>query len=519
MDPGMLPRSASPLFFELTPMNRFQFTLAVGSLLLGGFASESLAQNTTVAVSFKRVIRQDGTSPPAWSNAAINTMLADANVILGTAGITLVQEGPVIDWLDPAYPFSYYNVDVGAVLPGTLTGFRMAAYEQAAETSPVRYAWSTTAINVYLVNTIAGLQGICSFPPPLFSNNMDDIVFLAGQTNPAISDGRVLAHELGHYFGLFHTFEANALLNGPETLVPCGPSPDGATAGDLVVDTFANPTGGTRNLALLNANHDPATCPGANSDLANNVMSLYDILPSTAAYFTAGQAARMASFANGIRYQVRQTGLPINGPVLSGAAASGTTITLTGLALQPPFLPTLFPVTVGLGQSFCSGLGTAAPACVAELVSNPTTAWSYTTITASFPGPIPPGDHTVNLYYGGDLVASLPNGLQVGPSIEHTVANPFTSDVRDRFRSASGGATNMLVAVGPETPPTPFGGGNLRVDLASPVTLTFTVPVPATGISDVFYPLRALPAASSFAVQALDLTSNTITNMIRISGE
>lgn len=87
------------------------------------------------------------------------------------------------------------------------------------------------AINLYVVSTKTGTSAQASFP-------WDTIVNNGIWALPSI-DGKTLAHELGHYFGLLHT--QSALYLGPNNCALHPPTYDA----DLVPDT----------------NYDPGPCP------------------------------------------------------------------------------------------------------------------------------------------------------------------------------------------------------------------------------------------------------------------
>lgn len=119
---------------------------------------------------------------------------------------------------------------------------------------------------------------------------------LAGITN--LDDGGIVmlktaniltyTHEMGHYFGLPHTFETangNELVDGSNC----------ATSGDGVCDTPADPYAGVENL---NGCRFIGTAKDANGDYydpdVSNIMSYYDPL-CTCNKFTHGQFVKMAN--------------------------------------------------------------------------------------------------------------------------------------------------------------------------------------------------------------------------------
>ena len=144
-------------------------------------------------------------------------------------------------------------------------------------------------INLYFAKEIENDDpdpGPCGYAPmgsmtTPKDTNLRDAIFLQKEC----FDSDILAHELGHYFGLYNTFETSSF--GPE-------SADGSncsTAGDLVCDTKADPKGSVDSechLSPAKFDHssgvyfEPPVC---------NIMSSYS--PSCEQFFTRGQMNRM----------------------------------------------------------------------------------------------------------------------------------------------------------------------------------------------------------------------------------
>lgn len=102
-------------------------------------------------------------------------------------------------------------------------------YKSSLQRDPSNY------LNIY-TNTASGYLGYSYLPQDVFAGSgnewRDGIVlnymYVGGRNNGAGSydQGRTLVHEMGHYFGLLHTFEGDACFNS-------------YSAGDLIVDTNA----------------------------------------------------------------------------------------------------------------------------------------------------------------------------------------------------------------------------------------------------------------------------------------
>jgi hypothetical protein len=143
-------------------------------------------------------------------------------------------------------------------------------------------------INLYFATEVIKLTppvGPCGYAP-LGSNNVPsesplrDAIILKKEC----FDELVLAHEVGHYFGLYHTFETQFGSEHPN-------GSNCATTGDLVCDTEADPNGttdaqgcdiGVDQTHISGTWYTPPVC---------NIMSYYT--PSCRQTFTIGQLNRM----------------------------------------------------------------------------------------------------------------------------------------------------------------------------------------------------------------------------------
>jgi hypothetical protein len=100
--------------------------------------------------------------------------------------------------------------------------------------SPMKTAlrWDTTRyLNVY-TNDANGALGYATFPAQSAGTTQDGVVMLwdsVGRNSPIgppYNLGRTMTHEVGHYLGLFHTFQGG-----------CGSAASPYTSGDLIMDT------------------------------------------------------------------------------------------------------------------------------------------------------------------------------------------------------------------------------------------------------------------------------------------
>jgi len=132
-------------------------------------------------------------------------------------------------------------------------------------------------INVYYVDEIINMPGDVTTPAgyAYFPGGLDVIMMTKG------GGQWTLAHEMGHFFGLYHTFEGggNELVNGSNC----------AFTGDLVCDTPADINGNSDGCVYTDMTPDP------NGDIytpyMSNIMSYYG---GCEIEFTGGQYNRLA---------------------------------------------------------------------------------------------------------------------------------------------------------------------------------------------------------------------------------
>ncbi len=140
-------------------------------------------------------------------------------------------------------------------------------------------------INIYFASTVAknGIGPVGGYA--YFPGGLDVIVMTKESMN---ANAIVLAHEMGHFFGLFHTFETE---NGVELVN----ASNCETAGDLVCDTPANPTDSELDFEENNigCNYIGQPATDANGEFylppADNIMSY----SPCGCRFTPGQYNRM----------------------------------------------------------------------------------------------------------------------------------------------------------------------------------------------------------------------------------
>lgn len=148
-------------------------------------------------------------------------------------------------------------------------------------------------LNIYVVKNInngSGTLGYSSFPggPP----DEDGIVVrhdYFGKTGTASTSlGRTTTHEVGHWFGLYHTFNGG-----------CGT--DTCADGDLVCDT---PPAANPNFGCPTINSCSIDVPNVNDQIQNYMDYSNDNCKNM---FTNGQMQRMQATLGGIRNDIWQT--------------------------------------------------------------------------------------------------------------------------------------------------------------------------------------------------------------------
>jgi len=148
----------------------------------------------------------------------------------------------------------------------------------------------SSTINMYFVNLFIPTPnkgGEATMPNPDNCNENDGHIYIKYES---IGNGRTIPHEMGHYFGLLHTFADGELVNGSNC----------TTAGDLICDTNADPD--TSGSMVDSDCHFTGTQKDINGDYyippVSNIMSYYG---SCVCRFTHEQYQRMVLVYNSCR--------------------------------------------------------------------------------------------------------------------------------------------------------------------------------------------------------------------------
>jgi len=213
--------------------------------------------------------------PPTGTGGTVNVYF---HIITNTAGDGNVTDKMINDQMSvlnkafaPAgWSFNFAGKDITSndawyqMQPGTV--------EEAQAKAALRQG-SADDLNIYTANLGGGLLGWATFPQSYASHPSDDGVVVLFSSLPGggavpYDEGDTATHEVGHWFGLYHTFQGGCSKNN-----------------DLVSDTpaerspaFGCPTG--RN-----------TCPSPGLDPITNFMDYTD--DACMNTFSSGQDSRM----------------------------------------------------------------------------------------------------------------------------------------------------------------------------------------------------------------------------------
>lgn len=154
---------------------------------------------------------------------------------------------------------------------------------EEAELSPFMVAGS---LNIFIHTALPGLFGIAYNIPNTYLSMRSDA--MASTTMNSI-----LAHEMGHCLGLYHTFETWENTKR-ENVARAGNCKNCTTNGDVLCDTPADDNGGYNSTNCTYTGTGMDACSNASyTPLVNNIMSYFNLCSNA---FTSEQRTRMQSF-------------------------------------------------------------------------------------------------------------------------------------------------------------------------------------------------------------------------------
>lgn len=220
-----------------------------------------------------------------------------------------VEQVQILNNAYAAYGFAFCYDPNGAYPPKTVnnaTWFTMApnsAAELACKSS--QGVTPDKVLNLYTARPGGGLLGWATFPMPSIDLQRDGVVCLdtslpGGSASP-YNLGDTATHEVGHWLGLFHTFEGGC-----------------AGSGDQVSDTQSHP------------NPDfgcPSTGPSCNPPASSPVRNFMNYVDDACMdQFTAGQGVRMNSIVSTFRPNLGSVGCSTSSCLLARLASSAKSV-------------------------------------------------------------------------------------------------------------------------------------------------------------------------------------------------
>ncbi len=195
---------------------------------------------------------------------------------------------------------------------------------------PIQGRDVTNAMNQYYVNSFSqfGLGGYAYYPGDYLLSTRSVILAGSGESVDDLGN-RLIPHEFGHNYNLFHTFGPSNGTASTDEYVTRGSGANCSTAGDLICDTPADPYGMPNAYTSTDNNGCPyytGSATDAHGDAfapsITNIMSYY--YPCTHD-FTPGQYDRVQQ---GLALRKSHTSYSLDYPPANVAAPTNLSVTL-----------------------------------------------------------------------------------------------------------------------------------------------------------------------------------------------
>mgnify|MGYP000933124120 CR=1 FL=1 len=208
----------------------------------------------------------------------------------GNGGPTTQMMNDQINVLNAAYGTWGWSFSVGGTTYSNNSSWYTCQPGTSAESQMKNALHQGTAddLNIYYANIGGGLLGWATFPSDYNSAPAMDGVVILTQSLPGGSAspynlGDTATHEIGHWMGLYHTFQ--------------GGCKTGSSAGDMVADTPAE------RSAAYGCPTGRNTCTGSRYPGNDPITNFMDYTDDSCMFeFTSGQDARMDSQFTTYRY-------------------------------------------------------------------------------------------------------------------------------------------------------------------------------------------------------------------------